>query len=34
MKTLDHDLAVYQLFTMAPRVEGIPVFKRRFLGFP
>jgi hypothetical protein len=34
MKTLDRDLAVDQLLTMAPRVEGVPMFKRGFFGFP
>jgi len=34
LKALDHDLTVYQLLTMAPRVEGIPAFKRGFFGFP
>ena len=26
VKALDHDLAIDQLLTVAPRVEGIPVF--------
>jgi len=34
LKALAHDLAVDQLLTMAPCVEGVPVFKREFFGFP
>jgi hypothetical protein len=33
LKTLDHHLAIDQLFTMAAGVEGIPMLKRKFFGF-
>ena len=34
MKALGHELAVDQLLTMAPRVEGIPMLQRGVFRFP
>ena len=34
MKASDHELVVDQLLTMAPRVEGIPVYERGIFWIP